>query len=78
MERRLSRGHIRERHGNLHLGNVTLLEGRTVVFDGIEFNADLRWIDVISEVAFMAMELDAHGPPALAHRFVNRYLEVQR
>jgi len=74
--RRLADGRVRECHGDLHLGNVTLVDGRTVVFDGIEFNDDLRWIDVISEVAFMAMDLHAHGLPALAHRFVNRYLEA--
>ena len=76
MARRLTRGRVRECHGDLHLGNVTMIEGRTVVFDGIEFNDDLRWIDVISEVAFMAMDLQAHGLQGLAHRFVNRYLEA--
>jgi aminoglycoside phosphotransferase family enzyme/predicted kinase len=76
MAQRLAHGRVRECHGDLHLGNVTSIEGRTVVFDGIEFNDDLRWIDVISEVAFMAMDLHAHQLPALAHRFVNRYLEA--
>ena len=76
MAQRLARGRVRECHGDLHLGNVTSIEGRTIVFDGIEFNDDLRWIDVISEVAFMTMDLHAHGLPALAHRFVNRYLEA--
>ena len=76
MARRLRRGRIRECHGDLHLGNVTMVEGRTVVFDGIEFNDDLRWIDVMSEVAFMAMDLHAHHLPLLAHRFINGYLEA--
>ena len=61
MARRLARGRIRECHGDLHLGNVTLVDGHAVVFDGIEFNDDLRWIDVMNEVAFMAMDLHAHG-----------------
>ena len=76
MARRLARGRIRECHGDLHLGNVTMVDGHTVVFDGIEFNDDLRWIDVMNEVAFMAMDLHAHGLTALAHRFVNGYLEA--
>lgn len=76
MAERLARGRVRECHGDLHLGNVTLIDGRTTVFDGIEFNDDLRWIDVMNEVAFMAMDLHAHGLPALAHRFVNAYLEL--
>ena len=76
MARRLVRGRVRECHGDLHLGNVTSIRGHAVVFDGIEFNDDLRWIDVMNEVAFMAMDLHAHGLPALAHRFVNGYLEA--
>jgi predicted kinase len=46
-----------------------------VLFDCLEFNADLRWTDVFSDVAFMAMDLHSHGLDALAHRFVNAYVE---
>lgn len=73
---RLALGRVRECHGDLHLGNVTLIDGRTTVFDGIEFNDDFRWIDVMSDVAFMAMDLQSHGLPRLAHRFVNAYVEL--
>ena len=76
MARRLQQGRVRECHGDLHLGNVTQIDGRTVVFDGIEFNDAFRWIDVMSELSFMAMDLRAHGLPQLAHRFVNGYLEA--
>lgn len=72
---RLAQARVREGHGDLHLGNVTVVDGVTTVFDGIEFNDDFRWIDVMSDLAFMAMDLHAHGLPALAHRFVNAYLE---
>jgi aminoglycoside phosphotransferase family enzyme len=75
MAQRLAQGRVRECHGDLHLGNVTVIDGRSTVFDGIEFSDDFRWIDVLSEVAFMAMDLHAHGLPHLAHRFVNAYLE---
>lgn len=75
MARRLAQGRVRECHGDLHLGNVTVIDGHSTVFDGIEFNDDFRWIDVMSELAFMAMDLHAHGLPQLAHRFVNGYLE---
>ncbi len=75
LSERLGAGRVRECHGDLHLGNVTLIDGRTTVFDGIEFNDDFRWIDVMSDVAFMAMDLHAHGLSRLAHRFVNAYLE---
>jgi aminoglycoside phosphotransferase family enzyme/predicted kinase len=75
LAQRLAEGRVRECHGDLHLGNVTQIDGQVTVFDGIDFNADFRWIDVISEVAFMAMDLHAHRLPGLAHRFVNAYLE---
>jgi uncharacterized protein len=72
---RLAGGHVRECHGDLHLGNVTQYEGRTTMFDGLEFSAALRWTDVMSDLAFMAMDLQAHALPRLAHRFVNAYVE---
>ena len=68
-------GRVREVHGDLHLGNVTQHEGRTLLFDALEFDAALRWTDVMSDVAFMAMDLQAHRLAALAHRFVNAYVE---
>jgi len=73
--RRAREGFVREVHGDLHLGNVTQLDGHCTVFDCIEFNPALRWIDVMSDVAFMAMDLHSHVLPDLAHRFVNAYLE---
>lgn len=71
---RLAAGRVRECHGDLHLGNVVEIDGRTTVFDCIEFNDGFRWIDVASEVAFMAMDLLAHGLAALAHRFVDGWM----
>lgn len=75
LEERRLQGHVRECHGDLHLRNVVQIDGRCTVFDCLEFNESLRWIDVISEVAFMAMDLMSHGCTALAHRFVNGCLE---
>lgn len=74
-EQRRRDGRVRECHGDLHLGNVVLIDGRTTVFDGIEFNDDFRWIDTISDLAFMAMDLSCHDRPDLAHRLVNAVLE---
>ena len=72
---RKARGLIRECHGDLHLGNMALLDGEAVPFDCIEFSDNLRWIDVISEAAFLAMDLQDRGRPDLARRFLNAYLE---
>ncbi|MDE2629144.1 MAG: phosphotransferase, partial [Burkholderiales bacterium] len=74
-EQRLRDGRVRECHGDLHLGNVTQIDGATTVFDCLEFSPALRWTDVASDVAFMAMDLHAHGLARLSHRFVNAYIE---
>ena len=76
LQGRLSDGRIRECHGDLHLGNIALLDGRPVPFDCIEFNDELRWIDVVNEAAFLAMDLEDRGRRDLAWRFLNRYLEI--
>jgi len=75
-EERKVDGFIRECHGDLHLRNIAIVNDEVVAFDCIEFNADLRWNDVISEIAFLVMDLDDHQQPGLASRFLNRYLEL--
>lgn len=75
MDARTAAGCVRECHGDLHLANIVLLDGEPVPFDGIEFNDELRFIDVICDVAFTFMDLTDHGAPHLAWRFVGRYLE---
>ncbi len=72
---RLRQGRVRECHGDLHLGNLALLEGRITVFDALEFNPALRWIDGISELAFLVMDLQQAGEAGLANRLRNRWLE---
>lgn len=73
---RRARGFVRECHGDLHLGNIALIGDRPVPFDGIEFNPALRWIDVMSEVAFTMMDLLHRGRADYAWRFLNGYLET--
>jgi len=69
-------GFIRECHGDLHLGNMVLGDaGRITIFDCIEFNPDLRWIDVISDLAFLTMDLRFRGAGGFAQRALNTYLE---
>jgi aminoglycoside phosphotransferase family enzyme len=69
-------GCVRECHGDLHLGNMILQDDAVVIFDCLEFNDTLRWIDVASDVAFCSMDLTDRGRPDLAHRFLNAYLEA--
>jgi predicted kinase len=72
---RAAHGFERECHGDLHLGNVAQLDGRPLLFDCIEFSERLRRIDVMSDVAFAAMDLARYGLWRHAARFVNRYVE---
>jgi hypothetical protein len=72
---RRQEGFVRECHGDLHLGNLALVNQRITPFDCIEFNPRLRWIDVISEVAFLVMDIEERGYPELANRFLNGYLQ---
>ena len=75
-EARRRDGHVRECHGDLHLANLLQLSDEATAFDGIEFNPELRWIDVLNDIAFVAMDLMAHGEHELAFRFVDAYLEA--
>jgi len=75
LARRRADGHIRECHGDLHLGNIVLLAGEPLPFDGIEFNDGLRWIDTISDSAFLMMDLQARGRSDYAWRFLDAYLQ---
>jgi hypothetical protein len=67
-------GFVRECHGDVHLANMALFRGDLVIFDGIDFNENLRWIDVMSELAFLTMDLEERGHPELAWRVLNAYL----
>ncbi len=70
-------GMIRELHGDLHLGNVVETDTYGLrLFDCIEYRSEFRWIDVISEVAFLTMDLEARGDFASAWHLLNRYLEL--
>jgi len=76
MSERKRDGWVRECHGDLHLGNLAWMNGQLLIFDCIEFNSSLRWIDVISEVAFCFMDLLHRQHRDLAMRFLNAWLEV--
>ena len=75
LAQRKQQGFIRECHGDMHLRNLAWIDDQAVAFDGIEFNANLRWIDVMSEVAFLVMDLHDRQQAKLAQRFLNGYLE---
>jgi hypothetical protein len=73
--RRLS-GMVRECHGDLHARNIVHWRQQWLPFDCLEFDPELRWIDVMSDVAFLFMDLMSRQRADLAHEFLSRYLEV--
>ncbi len=67
-------GFVRRAHGDLHLGNFVLWQGRPVPFDALEFSEALATIDLGYDLAFLLMDLDVKvGRPA-ANRVLNRYV----
>lgn len=72
---RIACGRVRECHGDLHAANIVRLGGELVAFDCLEFDAKLRCIDVASDIAFLFMDLRAHGERPLAYAFLNAWLE---
>ncbi len=73
--KRKQNGFVRECHGDAHLANMVLIENNVVLFDCLEFNPELRWIDVISELAFVTMDLDDRKHPEFSRRLRDRYLQ---
>ncbi len=74
IKQRKTDGFVRNCHGDLHLANIALIDEKIVIFDCIEFNESLRWIDVISEIAFTTMDLIDRGHTNYAARLLDRYL----
>lgn len=75
LEQRCRDGLIRECHGDLHLGNAAIINNQVVLFDCIEFNEPFRMIDIASDAAFLAMDLEDRGLKCQSRRFLNGWLE---
>lgn len=74
IETRRQAGFVRHCHGDLHLCNICLIEGRPVLFDGIEFDDRLARIDILYDLAFLLMDLCERGLQPAANRVLNFYL----
>lgn len=75
IEARRREGRVRECHGDLHAGNVVRWQGDWVPFDCLEFEPRLRRIDVVSDVAFLFMDLLSRERADLAFAFLSAWLE---
>jgi aminoglycoside phosphotransferase family enzyme/predicted kinase len=76
IEARRRSGRVRECHGDLHARNIVWWQSRWLPFDCLEFDSRLRWIDVMSDAAYLYMDLVSRSREDLASCFLNRYLEV--
>src|SRR5262249_31750067 len=65
-------------HGDLHLGNITLIDGDPVLFDAIEFDPLIATGDVLYDLAFLLMDLIERGLNEAANVVLNRYLAETR
>jgi predicted kinase len=74
LRERARQGFVRRIHGDLHLGNIVLIEGRPVLFDAIEFSDIIASGDVFYDLAFLLMDLFERGLASAANIVLNRYL----
>ena len=78
LARREQAGLVRRCHGDLHLGNIVLIDGKPVLFDAIEFDDRIATIDVFYDLAFLLMDLVERGLDLAASIVFNRYLVETR
>jgi uncharacterized protein len=73
-----AKGLVRRGHGDLHLGNIAMIEGKPVPFDAIEFDSLIAAGDVLYDLAFLLMDLTERGLKQAANVVLNRYLAETR
>lgn len=76
LENRRAAGLVRQCHGDLHCGNICVVDGQPTPFDAIEFSEDIACIDVFYDLAFLLMDLERRGARALAGYALNHYLDL--
>ena len=76
LDRRRAAGKVRRCHGDLHLRNVCLFEGKPTLFDCLEFSDELASVDVLYDLAFLLMDLEHRGLADFANLTLNRYLDL--
>lgn len=76
LDARARAGRVREAHGDLHLGNITLWDGRPLIFDCIEFNEAFSVIDTLYDLAFLLMDLGVRGMRREASQVFNHYMDI--
>jgi aminoglycoside phosphotransferase family enzyme/predicted kinase len=75
VEARRAAGKVRLCHGDLHLRNICMFEGRPLLFDCIEFSRAIASVDVLYDLSFLLMDLLHRRLPAFANLVFNRYCD---
>ncbi|OBK92584.1 hypothetical protein A5646_03355 [Mycobacterium sp. 1245499.0] len=76
LRRRVTEGHVRDGHGDLHAASICIDNGQILLFDSLQFAPRYRCADLASEVAFLAMDFEYHGRADLAWAFVDSYVRA--
>ena len=77
-DQRIQQERIYECHGDLHSGNIAIVNDKIYVFDCIEFNDRFRFCDAASDIGFLAMDLDFQNYPYLSSYFITKYIEKSK
>src|SRR5205814_6790678 len=75
LDRRRAAGKVRHCHGDLHLRNICLLDGKPTLLDCLEFDKALARIDVLYDLAFLLMDLEHRALPPFANRVFHRFFD---
>lgn len=78
LDQRSGQGLVRRCHGDMHCGNIVLLDGKPTLFDAIEFSERIATIDVLYDLAFLLMDLGRRDEKRVANLVFNRYLHLRR
>lgn len=78
IDARRRHGYVRRCHGDLHLGNICMVDGRPTPFDALEFNEEMASTDLLYDIAFTVMDLQERGLHAQMTAFLSRYLAATR
>jgi uncharacterized protein len=72
---RIRDGRIVDGHGDLLAEDIFCLDDGPRILDCLDFEDQLRWLDGLDDAAFLAMDLERLGAPALAGQFMAAYAD---
>lgn len=74
--RRIAERKMVDGHADLLADDIFCLEDGPALLDCLEFDDHLRYVDVVDDAAFLAMDLEFLGRPDLAAMFLRTYVRL--